>query len=141
MKSRFCGIAMATISVVTLFAGTAAAERKVRATQIVPTGAEDAVAPVEDDGTRLVDALTNDSTEGLTVIQRADGTQSIDLQGRFQHVLRVAKTEDGKTEMSCNADAKLGKAMKPWTPQKGKGLRVKPWKAPIVVAPAQLEVK
>ena len=149
MMARFCKIAVAVLSVVTLFAGSASAERR-RPSQIVPTGAEDAVTVTEDEGTRNLDALTSESTDGLTVVERADGTQGIDLQGRFQHVLKAHHTSDGKVDYACSPDVKLtdasGKVLKPWSPKKGsKAMRldVKPLKAPIIVqkkAPA-LEVK
>lgn len=148
MMARFCRTGIALLSLVTLFAGSASAERR-RPSQIVPTGAEDAVTVSEDEGTRNTDALTSESADGLTVVQRADGTQGIDLQGRFQHVLRAGTTPDGKTEYACSPDVKLtdanGKVLKPWAPKRGSKvmrLNVKPFKAPIVVqkAPA-LEVK
>jgi hypothetical protein len=53
---------------------------------------------------RLADGLKvmlNQSTEGLVERHHADGSVSIDLQGRFQHVM-VARTEaDGTITQSC----------------------------------------
>ena len=51
--------------------------------------------------------LINDSAEGLTQVQRPDGSVSMDLEGRFQNVT-VAKIEaDGSVSQSCvnNLDA------------------------------------
>ncbi len=45
--------------------------------------------------------LINDSAEGLTQVQRPDGSVSMDLEGRFQNVT-VAKIEaDGSVSQSC----------------------------------------
>jgi len=53
---------------------------------------------------RLADGLKvmlNNSTEGLVEVHHADGSVSMDLQGRFQHVM-VARTEaDGTITQSC----------------------------------------
>ena len=53
---------------------------------------------------RLADGLKvmlNQSTEGLVEVHHADGSVSMDLQGRFQHVM-VARTEaDGTLTQSC----------------------------------------
>ena len=53
---------------------------------------------------RLADGLKvmlNNSTEGLVEVHHANGSVSMDLQGRFQHVM-VARTEaDGTLTQSC----------------------------------------
>jgi hypothetical protein len=152
MFRKLNGITIAIISIAALCVGTASAEKpaRQRPSQITPTGAEDAVQVGEDDGTRKVDSITSEATEGLTVVQRADGTQMVDLQGRFQHVLKANKSLDGKNDVSCNVDTKLvdasGKPVKAWIPKKGRGARldIKPFKAPLPVAAKQapaLEVK
>ena len=41
------------------------------------------------------------STEGLQVVTRANGTQTVDLQDRFQEAVMVRKTDDGKLETAC----------------------------------------
>ena len=45
--------------------------------------------------------LVNQSTEGLVQIHRADGSVSMDLQGRFQSVLLAKKESDGTVSQSC----------------------------------------
>ena len=54
---------------------------------------------------RLADGLKvmlNNSTEGLVEVHHADGSVSMDLQGRFQHVM-VARTEaDGTLTQSSS---------------------------------------
>jgi len=45
--------------------------------------------------------LVNQSTDGLQSEQHADGSVSIDLQGRFQNVAVAKRTEDGKLTQSC----------------------------------------
>lgn len=42
--------------------------------------------------------------EGLVVETFADGSQSIDLQGRFQHVTRLVETADGRMVPVCGSD-------------------------------------
>ena len=48
-----------------------------------------------------VSALTNRSTEGLTVTQRPDGSQMVDLQDRFNSVALARANEDGTTSVRC----------------------------------------
>jgi hypothetical protein len=45
--------------------------------------------------------LVNQSTEGLVQVQRADGSVSMDLQGRFQNVTVAKKEADGSVSQSC----------------------------------------
>jgi hypothetical protein len=45
--------------------------------------------------------LVNQSTEGLQAVQHADGTVSMDLQGRFQSMAVAKRTEDGELVESC----------------------------------------
>ena len=48
-----------------------------------------------------IKSLVNQSTEGLKQVQHADGSVSMDLQGRFQNVALAKKTDDGKVVQSC----------------------------------------
>lgn len=45
--------------------------------------------------------LVNQSSEGLTSVNHADGLVSIDLQGRFQNVAVAKKEADGTVSQSC----------------------------------------
>ena len=45
--------------------------------------------------------LINKSTEGLVSVQHADGTVSMDLQGRFQNVAVARKNADGTITQAC----------------------------------------
>jgi uncharacterized membrane protein YdfJ with MMPL/SSD domain len=45
--------------------------------------------------------LVNQSTEGLVQVQRADGSVSMNLQGRFQNVLLAKKESDGTISQAC----------------------------------------
>lgn len=45
--------------------------------------------------------LVNQSTEGLKSVQHADGTVSMDLQGRFQSMAVAKRNEDGELVESC----------------------------------------
>lgn len=45
--------------------------------------------------------VLNQSTEGLKPVKHADGSETIDLQGRFQNVAVAKKTADGAVTQSC----------------------------------------
>jgi hypothetical protein len=45
--------------------------------------------------------MVSQSTEGLVQVRRADGTVSMDLQGRFQSVLLARKEADGSIVQGC----------------------------------------
>jgi hypothetical protein len=51
---------------------------------------------------QIADALEgNKSTAGLVEVQHADGTVSMDLQGRFQNVTVAKKNDDGSVSAAC----------------------------------------
>jgi len=45
--------------------------------------------------------MLNKSTEGLVEVQEADGSVTMDLQGRFQNVIVARENEDGTVTESC----------------------------------------
>lgn len=45
--------------------------------------------------------LANQSQEGLKQVRHADGTVSIDVQGRFQNVALAKRNEDGTISQAC----------------------------------------
>jgi hypothetical protein len=45
--------------------------------------------------------MLNQSTEGLVQVQHADGSVSMDLQGRFQNVAVARMNQDGSVSESC----------------------------------------
>lgn len=45
--------------------------------------------------------LVNQSTDGLQSVRHADGSVSMDLQGRFQNIAVAKLDEDGKLTQSC----------------------------------------
>lgn len=45
--------------------------------------------------------MLNQSTEGLVQVRHADGSVSMDLQGRFQNVTVARMNEDGSVSQSC----------------------------------------
>ncbi len=51
---------------------------------------------------RLRDMLRRDD-EGLEIVTMPDGHQSIDLKGRFHHVTRLVKAEDGTLVPVCGS--------------------------------------
>ena len=54
--------------------------------------------------------LANQSTDGLQTVRHADGSVSMDLQGRFQHVAVAKLDEDGKLIQSCIDNPEAGAA-------------------------------
>ena len=62
--------------------------------------------PTPQETQELVDSLvemTNRSTDGLQVTTLANGTKSVDIDGRFQSVMLARPSEDGSWEMKCVA--------------------------------------
>jgi hypothetical protein len=56
----------------------------------------------QDQSQQIADALKgNKSTDGLVEVQHADGTVSMDLQGRFQNVMMAKKNDDGSVSEAC----------------------------------------
>ncbi len=45
--------------------------------------------------------MIDPSTEGLVEVQHADGSDSVDLEGRFQNVTVARTNQDGSTTTSC----------------------------------------
>lgn len=45
--------------------------------------------------------LVNQSSDGLVQIRRADGSVSMDLQGRFQNLMLAKKEADGSISQTC----------------------------------------
>lgn len=44
----------------------------------------------------------NDSSEGLVVERRKDGTKIVNLQGRFMHAVQVSRAPDGTLTTACD---------------------------------------
>jgi hypothetical protein len=62
--------------------------------------------PTPQETQELVDSLvemTNRSTDGLQITTLANGTKSVDVDGRFQSVMLARPSEDGTWEMKCVA--------------------------------------
>jgi hypothetical protein len=78
--------------------------KKGRPHQVVPTGAEDAKAPTPADlaAEAELERITSRSDEGLVEVLHADGTVSVDLEGRFQHVLVKSSGADGSASYACS---------------------------------------
>lgn len=77
--------------------------KKARPQQVHPTGAEDAKAPTpaELSAEDALDQMLSRSTEGLEVVTHADGTISVDLEGRFMNVSVANPGPDGKPRVNC----------------------------------------
>ena len=140
-------IALVLSALVVLIAGVAAAApdkpekpKKQKPQQVLPTGAEDTVLPTaaEARAEQALEQMTSRSTEGLQAVEHADGTVSVDLEGRFMNVLVATPTAGGGHSVSCATGheardqvqkARVGQAVK---------LPVPPVTSP---APAPLEEK
>ena len=56
----------------------------------------------QDQAQQIADALKdNKSTDGLAQIRQANGSLSMDLQGRFQDVVIAKKNDDGSVSQAC----------------------------------------
>ncbi|SRR6266496_6759715 len=64
--------------------------------QIKPLTAQEAQQVAEG-----LKGMINQSTEGLTAVQHADGSVSVNLQDRFQNVAVAKKNVDGTVSQSC----------------------------------------
>lgn len=75
------------------------------ARQDVPVDQTGQVKPLSpEEAQKLADSLKhllNKSTEGLVEERHADGSVSVDLQGRFEHVTVARKNQDGTVSQSC----------------------------------------
>jgi hypothetical protein len=100
-----------------LWAGTAAAQDTAPATQlpqqVLPTGEEDAPSRAVGFAARAQEMarqseeeslreMTSESSEGLETVRRPDGTVSLNLAGRFMHVMVATPTDDGNYVASCH---------------------------------------
>jgi hypothetical protein len=60
---------------------------------------------------QIADALKdNQSTDGLVQVRHADGTVSLDLDGRFQNVILAKKNDDGSISQACVDNSKAASA-------------------------------
>ena len=93
--------------------------KKQKPRQVHPTGAEDAAPPTDAElaAEKELEEMTNRSSEGLRVITLQDGTQAVDLVGRFMHVSRIVTAADGSQKTICTThgktEAKTPPAAKP----------------------------
>jgi hypothetical protein len=85
------------------------------AQQSLPTGAEDAAAPAaaarsaarsaaseEQQAAQKLETMTKQSTDGLKVTQRPDGSRMINLEGQFMSVAVATSAKNGGYVLSCN---------------------------------------
>jgi hypothetical protein len=107
--------------------------------QVPETGVETVVpAPTEAVGEALLEQMTSRSSEGLVEVAQADGTVSMDLQGRFMSVMVATTAPDGSQSVVCETGPEaLKNALAPRSdaPAAEKGSR------PVKAAPAARELK
>lgn len=87
-------------------AGDARANLRYRAGTPIPIDPQTGqVRPLtQEEAQRLaagIKELVNQSTDGLQSVRHADGSVSMDLQGRFQNLAVAKLDEDGKLTQSC----------------------------------------
>ena len=75
--------------------------------QVVPTGKEDAAPPTAAQlaAEQEIERMTDRSTEGLVPVQHANGMVSVDLEGRFMHVMRAVP--DGRAGRAWSVPATI----------------------------------
>jgi hypothetical protein len=80
--------------------------KKQKPRQVHPTGKEDAAPPSAADvaAEEKLEQMTSRSAEGLTPVQHADGMISLDLEGRFMHVMKAVPDGKGGTRLVCTGD-------------------------------------
>jgi len=64
--------------------------------------------PISEETRKLVEAMRaalSRSTEGLTVVTRPDGSETVDLRGRFQTAFLARVNPDGTFEGACVSSA------------------------------------
>lgn len=69
--------------------------------QVPETGVEKVPTPADAAGEALLEQMTSRSSEGLVEVVHADGTVSVDLQGRFMNVMVATPTADGGHTIAC----------------------------------------
>jgi len=89
--------------------------KKQKPRQVLPTGKEDAAAPTAADiaAEQEVERMTSRSTEGLTQVEHANGMVSVDLEGRFMHVMMAVPDGKGGTRLVCTDDHAKASAAPP----------------------------
>lgn len=142
MSSRAlaAGVLAATLTLLDSTAGAQGPAQQ-RPQQAPSTGIDALPTPAELAGIRNLNAFTNRSIEGLTFEHRGDGTVGLDLQGRFQNVMRAKRLPDGRVELSCAIEGHDHAAvtLPQWTPDRASPVRrlnvPSRLAAPLVVAP------
>jgi hypothetical protein len=97
-----------TVAVLLALSTTADAQqqqdkRKQKPRQVPDTGVEEVVpaTPATEAVEALFEEMTSRSSEGLVEVEHADGTVSMDLQGRFMSVMMVAPGAGGEQRILC----------------------------------------
>jgi hypothetical protein len=85
-------------------AATAPATAAMRAFRDPETGAlvQEPVTPEQQRMVEQWNRAIDKSGAGLVVLSSPNGTQMVDLQGRYQHVMRAARDDAGSIALSCS---------------------------------------
>jgi len=89
--------------------------------QDIPLNAQGQVRPLTpEEAQRMADGireLANQSTDGLQYMTHADGSVSVDLQGRFQNLALAKRNEQGTVTEACVDNPKAAAAFLEIDPQ------------------------
>ena len=90
--------------------------------QVPHTGVETVVqTPADVAGEAVLEQMTSRSSQGLVEVVHADGTVSMDLQGRFMNVMLATPATEGGLTVSCETGPealKHAKAIAPVTAER-----------------------
>jgi hypothetical protein len=113
-QRRLLGVLLTTAFCSFAVAGAAQEKaRKQKPQQVVPTGAEDAPATAARAGAaaapqteqlleQQLERMTDRSDKGLVVVQGKNGTEMVDLEGRFMSVSVATPKEGGGWAVTCH---------------------------------------
>ena len=110
LKALVGTLLLTTVGVFTVGGVADAQSRKQRPRQVVPTGKEDAPkSAAERQRERQLEqelaAMTSQSDKGLAIVKHDNGTETVDLQGRFMSVAVAVENPEGGYDTSCHDTA------------------------------------
>jgi len=106
VKTGWRNVSALTLAALVSMTGVLAAQKpsKQKPHQVRQTDAEPAVPPdVEATADALLEQMTSQVSDDLVAIDHADGSVSMDLQGRFMSVMLVKTNKDGSQAITCEA--------------------------------------
>jgi hypothetical protein len=122
--------------------GIVAAQKpgKQKPRQVPETGVERVPTPADVAGEALLEQMTSRSTAGLVPVVSADGTISLDLEGRFMNVMLAVPGTGGELTLACETGPEALKRGKAAASQHQTG-KANQTAAPIPTASGTRELK